>query len=73
MCDIKLLVVDAGIADNVEKAQTSARGKPGDRVPPYLVQASVWGADTIVENDYAKQQMNYPKTLTNMYWLMVEF
>ena len=27
----------------------------------------------LLNNDYSKQQKNYPETLTYMYWLMVAF
>ena len=71
---IKLLGLDAESADSVENAHTSARGK-------YLATAFLLSLDRrrygelilSWKKGYAKQQLNYPKTLTDMYELMVAF
>ena len=62
------------IKADVEKAQVSARGE-------YLATAFLLSLDRrrygdlilSLKNDYANQQKNYPKTLTDMYGLMVAF
>ena len=72
--EIKLLVLDEENADGMEKAQTSVRGK-------YLATAFLLSSDSrwyrelilSLKNDYVRQQRNYPKTLTDMYRLMVAF
>ena len=72
--EIAAPVLDAEIERNVEKAQTSARGK-------YLATALLLSSDRrrygklilALKNDYAKKQKNHPKTLTDMYGLMVAF
>ena len=66
--EIATLGLDADIGADVEKAQTLARGK-------YLATAFLLslyrrrygGLILTLKNDYAKQQKNYPKTLTDMY------
>ena len=58
----------------MEKVQTSARGE-------YLATAFLLSSDRrwygklilLLKNDYAKQHKNYPKTLTDMYGLIVAF
>ena len=58
----------------MEKAQTSARGK-------YLATAFLLNSYIcrygelilLLKNDYVRQQQNYPKTLMDMYGLMVAF
>ena len=72
--EIATLGLDAEIRADVEKSQASARGN-------YLATALLLSLDRrrygklvlSLKNDYAKQQKNYPKTLTDMYGLMVEF
>ena len=72
--EIVTLGLDAEIKTDVEKLQVSARGK-------YLATAFLissdrrWYGELILSlnNDYAKQQKNYPKTLPDVYGLMVEF
>ena len=72
--EIATLGLDAEIKGDVKKAQASARGK-------YLATAFLLSSDRrryselilSLKNDYAKQQKNYPKTLTDMYGLMVAF
>ena len=62
------------VKGDVEKVQASARGK-------YLVTAFLissyrrrYGELILsLKNDYAKQQKNYPKTLMDMYGMMVAF
>ena len=72
--EIATLGLGAEIKGDVEKAQTSARGE-------YLATAFLLSLDRrrygklilLLKNDYAKQHKNYPKTLTDMYRLMVAF
>ena len=72
--EIKLLELDTKIKDNVEKAQTSARGK-------YLATVFLLSLDMrrygelimALKNNYVKQQGTYPKTLSDMYGMMVTF
>ena len=72
--EIATLELDAAVKGDVEKAQASARGK-------YLATAFILSSDRrrygelvlSLKNGYAKQQKNYPKTLTDMYGLMVVF
>ena len=62
------------VEGDVEKAQASARGK-------YLATDFLLSSDRCrygelilsLKNDYAKQHTTYPKTLTDMYGLMVAF
>ena len=58
----------------MEKAHISARGK---KLATAFLLSSVrrrYGELILsLKNDYAKQQRNYPRTLTNMYGLMVAF
>ena len=69
-----ILGLNAGTEGDMEKAQISARGK-------YLATTFLLSSDRhqygelilSLKNDYAKRQRNYPKTLTEMYGLMVEF
>ena len=71
---IALMVLNAETAGNVEKAQILTSGK-------YLATAFLLSSDRrqygklilSLKNVYAKQQSNYPRTLTNRYRLMVEF
>ena len=71
---ITLLDIYAERADDVKKAQISMRGK-------YLATAFLIRSDRrrygelilLLKNDYTKQQSNYPKTLTDMYGIMVAF
>ena len=72
--EVATLGLDAEIGGGVEKAQNPERGK-------YLATAFLLNSDKrwydelilSLKNDYAKQQQNYPKTLTDMYGLMVAF
>ena len=72
--EIATLELDAAVEGGIEKAHASARGK-------YLATAFLlslyrrrYGELILsLKNDYAKQQKNYPKTLTDMYGLMVAF
>ena len=72
--EIATLELNAAVEGDVEKAQASARGK-------YLATVFLLTSDRCrygelilrLKNDYAKQQKNYPKTLTDMYGLMVAF
>ena len=69
-----ILGLNAETEGDLEKAQISARGK-------YLATAFLISSDRrrygelimYLKNDYAKQQRNHPKTLTDMYGLMVVF
>ena len=66
--------LDAETEGGVDKSQVLARGK-------YLATAFLiisdrrWYSEIILllNNDYANQQKKYPKTLTDMYGLMVAF
>ena len=72
--EVKVLVLDAKSADDMEKAQTSARGKYLDIA--FLVRSDRRRYGELVlslKNDYSKQQHNYPNTLTDMYRLMMAF
>ena len=72
--DIVILGLNAETKSDVEKAHILARGK-------YLATAFLLSSDRrqygelilLLKNDYAKQQRNYPSTLTYMYSLMVTF
>ena len=72
--EIATLGLDTEIEGDVEKAQASARGK-------YLATTILLSSDRrrygelilSLKNDYARQQKNYPRTLTDMYGLMVAF
>ena len=74
MDEITLLGLNAEIANDVEKLQMLVRGK-------YLATAFLLSSDRCcygelilsLKNDYAKQQRNYPKTLSDMYRWMVAF
>ena len=69
-----MLGLNADTEGEVEKAQVSARGK-------YLATVFLLSSDRrrygelipSLKNDYARKQKQYPKTLTNMYGLMVAF
>ena len=69
-----ILGLDAETKEDGEKAHISARGK-------YLATAFLLSLDMrrygelilSLKNGYAKQQRNYPITLTNMYGLMLKF
>ena len=50
----------------MEKSQISVRGK-------YLATAFLLILDQRLKNNYAKKHRNYPRTLTDMYGLMVTF
>ena len=71
---IAKIVRDAEINWDMGKAQVSTRGK-------YLTTAFLISSDRhrysemilLLKNYYAKQQKNYPKTLTDMHGLMVAF
>ena len=72
--DIIILGLDAENKGNVEKDHILARVR-------YLAIAFLLSSDRCrygelilpLKNDHAKQQRNYPRTLTNMYGLMVAF
>ena len=72
--EIVMLGLNAETKGDVEKEQVSAMGK-------YLATAFLLSLDRrrygdlilSLKNDYAKQQKNYPKTLTGMHGLMVVF
>ena len=72
--DIAILGLNAETEGDVEKPQISARGE-------YLSTAFLLSSDRrrygelilSLKNNCAKQQRNYPKTLTDMYGLMVAF
>ena len=69
-----MLVLDAETEGDVEKAQVSERGKYLETT--FLLRSDRhWYNDMImlIKNDYAKQHKKYPKTLTDMYRLMVAF
>ena len=72
--NISLLGINTETKGDVEKAQISARGK-------YLATAFLLSSDRrryrylilSLKNDYAKKHRNYPRTITDMYGLMVAF
>ena len=72
--EILMLGLNTKTEGDVEKLHVSARVK-------YLATAFLLSLDMYryrelilsLKNDYAKQQKNYPKTLTDMYRLMVAF
>ena len=72
--EITILGLDAETEGDAEKDQISARGK-------YLATAFLFSSDMrrygelilYLKNDYAKQQRNYSRTLTDMYRLTVVF
>ena len=58
----------------METSQTSARGKYLETAFLLRLDRRQYGKLILsLKNDYAKQQKNYPKTLTDMYGLMVAF
>ena len=72
--EIATLGLHAAIKGDVEKEQVSERGK-------YLATAFLISSDRrryselilLLKSDYAKQQNNYPKNITDIYGLMVAF
>ena len=72
--EIVMLVLNAETKGDVEKAQVSERGKYLATAFLLILDRRRYGGLILsLKNDYAKQQQNYPKTLTDMYGLMVAF
>ena len=72
--EIATLELDTAVEGDVEKAQGSARGEYLATAFPLSSDRHRYGELVLsLKNDYAKQQKNYSKTLTDMYGLMVAF